>query len=323
MDQIDGNYEEFEDSSSLGPLNEGIYNSLEEESLHLDNCDYEEKHFNHEKDMLSHKLWTSFQTAACSVAQLYKDRESGLTYWIPFQNAATNVTSLYKECIESIRRNADIYLQMGIKKRNAELLAWAKKRKRFIRREDLIGFLKGEITNIEQHHNHSNNYHHHQHFHYAHHRDGSWNKLHRPSPTVMIETSPSTTPGFRTPSHTLTNSNNSNVNNNLTRSFEPNDVNPEDGDLQTFREALAISVAGLRNSQQSGIDPVDFINSCTNRRNSHSKVLPTPNLEAASATELSEFISNEYSRHVESRKRVNSSTDVTMDSPTHKRTRLL
>ncbi|XP_067115203.1 HUWE1-associated protein modifying stress responses [Osmerus mordax] len=94
------------------------------------------------------KLWHLFQNSATAVAQLYKDRvcqqQQGLSLWVPFQNAATAVTNLYKESVEVHQRSYDLGIQVGYQRRNKEVLSWLKKRRRNIRREDLISFLCGK-----------------------------------------------------------------------------------------------------------------------------------------------------------------------------------
>ncbi|MBN3285768.1 CP072 protein, partial [Polyodon spathula] len=94
------------------------------------------------------KLWHLFQNSATAVAQLYKDRvcqqQGGLSLWVPFQNAATAVTNLYKESVDAHQRSYDLGIQIGYQRRNKDVLAWVKKRRRTIRREDLISFLCGK-----------------------------------------------------------------------------------------------------------------------------------------------------------------------------------
>ncbi|KAK6312552.1 hypothetical protein J4Q44_G00182160 [Coregonus suidteri] len=100
-----------------------------------------------EADNDQDKLWHLFQNSATAVAQLYKDRvchqQGGLSLWVPFQNAATAVTNLYKESVEAHQRSYDLGLQISHQRRNKDVLAWVKKRRRTIRREDLISFLCG------------------------------------------------------------------------------------------------------------------------------------------------------------------------------------
>uniref|UniRef100_A0A8C5PNT7 HUWE1 associated protein modifying stress responses n=1 Tax=Leptobrachium leishanense TaxID=445787 RepID=A0A8C5PNT7_9ANUR len=77
-----------------------------------------------------------------------KDRvcqQQGLSLWVPFQNAATAVTNLYKDGLDAHQRSFDLGIQIGYQRRNKDVLAWVKKRRRTIRREDLISFLCGKV----------------------------------------------------------------------------------------------------------------------------------------------------------------------------------
>ncbi|RWS30659.1 hypothetical protein B4U80_05077 [Leptotrombidium deliense] len=298
MDDLDG------DDEHCGPVNDisgdcwtSRYSTWEEECVHsIDNNDDIDLQIEREKDLCSQKLWHSFQNAACCVAQLYKDRENGVSLWIPFQNSASSITSLYKDCTESQKRFAELGFQSGVQRRNKEILAWLKKRKRNIRREDLIAFLCGS---------------HHLHFPYIHHRNPWSNPRQRISVPSETGGSSSLASGIRTPPHhnvTLTR---------LTLSDSGDSSNNDgDGDLQTFREALALS--GIRNS------PQHTSSSCNSNRRSMlgRSSACSPNNTGSSLAELNAFITEEFSRHAESRKRSSSSTDVVMDSPTHKRSKL-
>uniref|UniRef100_UPI00398F82A3 HUWE1-associated protein modifying stress responses-like n=1 Tax=Pristiophorus japonicus TaxID=55135 RepID=UPI00398F82A3 len=94
----------------------------------------------------SQRLWLSFQNSATAIAQLYKDRvyeqQLGIqSLWKPFQAAATSVTCLYKDGLEAYRASLDLGVQAGYQRRNKEMLAWVKKRRHIIHREDLLSFL--------------------------------------------------------------------------------------------------------------------------------------------------------------------------------------
>ncbi|XP_016344008.1 UPF0472 protein C16orf72 homolog isoform X2 [Sinocyclocheilus anshuiensis] len=81
------------------------------------------------------------------ISHLASDRvchQQGLSLWSPFQNAATAVTNLYKESIDAHKRSFDLGIQIGHQRRNKDVLAWVKKRRRSIRREDLISVLCGK-----------------------------------------------------------------------------------------------------------------------------------------------------------------------------------
>ncbi|GCB79549.1 hypothetical protein scyTo_0020221 [Scyliorhinus torazame] len=61
--------------------------------------------------------------------------------WLCFQNSATAIAQLYKDGIEAYRASLDLGVQAGYQRRNKEMLAWVKKRRHIIHREDLLSFL--------------------------------------------------------------------------------------------------------------------------------------------------------------------------------------
>lgn len=77
-----------------------------------------------EQKIRNQQLWTSFQNAASCITKLYKDRSQP---WVPFQNAASNLTTLYRDCIESQKRFARIGYQAGRRKRIKEIKKLLKK----------------------------------------------------------------------------------------------------------------------------------------------------------------------------------------------------
>ncbi|XP_072916429.1 HUWE1-associated protein modifying stress responses 1 isoform X2 [Hemitrygon akajei] len=83
------------------------------------------------------------QQAEAERASLEQE-QSQQKLWHLFQNSATAVAQLYKESIEAQRRSYDLGIQVGYQRRNKDVLAWVKKRRRTIRREDLISFLCGK-----------------------------------------------------------------------------------------------------------------------------------------------------------------------------------
>ncbi|XP_002124318.2 HUWE1-associated protein modifying stress responses 1-like [Ciona intestinalis] len=97
-----------------------------------------------ERRTLEQKLWLSFQTTASAIAQLYKDRaQSSDDLWVSFQSAAEFATNMYKDSVEGCKNTTEVAAQRGYHRRNKEVLSWAKKKRRHIRREDLIGYLCG------------------------------------------------------------------------------------------------------------------------------------------------------------------------------------
>ncbi|XP_063063566.1 HUWE1-associated protein modifying stress responses [Engraulis encrasicolus] len=97
-----------------------------------------------EEEDAERRLWHLFQNSATAVAQLYKERvcphHQSVALWVPFQNAATAVTDLYKESMSAYESG----VQSGLQRRRQEVLSWVTKRRRMIRREELISFLCGK-----------------------------------------------------------------------------------------------------------------------------------------------------------------------------------
>lgn len=133
--------------------------------------------------------------------------------------------------MESQKRISEMGILCGSQRRNKELLSWLKKKKRkHIRRDELMAFLCGK-TNKPLHHHMVNRS-----------SSASWSASRQRqslSPDVSSVSGPSPTSShtIRSPSHhniTLTC---------LSLSDPPNISNcdPTGGDLQTFRDALALS----------------------------------------------------------------------------------
>ncbi|CAH1795424.1 unnamed protein product [Owenia fusiformis] len=99
-----------------------------------------------ERERAAQKLWFSFQNSASGVAQMYKDHQAGRSMWIPFQNSASSVTSLYKDSLECLKQGIELGIQCGQQRRSRDIVAWAKKKRRHIRREDLVGYLSGKTA---------------------------------------------------------------------------------------------------------------------------------------------------------------------------------
>ncbi|KAG5882624.1 hypothetical protein JTB14_013313 [Gonioctena quinquepunctata] len=115
-----------------------------------------------ENNISQTKLWSSFQDSATAVAQLYRDRYSGepAAIWLQFQTAAGTVTSLYRESNDGLRKTNELAKQSGYQKRNNEIFNWAKRKRRLIRRDDLLAYLAGKHPpppRQNHHHNHHRN----------------------------------------------------------------------------------------------------------------------------------------------------------------------
>jgi len=232
-----------------------------------------------EKDLVAQKLWLSFQNAATAIAQLYKDRQQGVSLWVPFQTSAGAVTTLYRDSVDAHRLSLELGSQWGYQRRTRDILAWAKKRRQHIRREDLISFLTGKQPPPSSHARPCVSPHRPNSHGWMDHRNAS-NHPRLPATEVCAA---------------------------------PQDAKE---DLETFKEAIALSsLNGAMSNISVGYRP-------------HGGAAPgSPTLGSSrrrnGLAELNAFICEEFSRNYDgSRKRSSSSSDIIVDSPTHKRSRL-
>lgn len=109
-----------------------------------------------ENEQSLQKLWLSFQNSASAIAQLYKEgsQHGTVSLWVPFQNSASSVTMLHRDSQEVMKKAFDLGCQHGSQRKTKELLSWARKRRRHIRRDDLIAYLCGKTAPIRNHHHH-------------------------------------------------------------------------------------------------------------------------------------------------------------------------
>lgn len=121
------------------------FSSWEEQLLiEADNeASYEVQSNNYQRT-IEPRLWFMFQSTATAIAQLHReghqDEDGG---WEPFQHAAFAVTKLYREFSDALKTTRELATQCGHQRRNKEFLAWTRKRKRNIRREDVLNFICG------------------------------------------------------------------------------------------------------------------------------------------------------------------------------------
>lgn len=174
-----------------------------------------------------------------------------------------------------------------MQRRNKELLSWVKKKKRnVIRREELIGFLCGKSTKNHSHH------------------------VSR-SPRRTVQDSPGSQPAnpvfssSRSPNPSLTFSCLS-LSDSTTAVSANAPCDASSTDLQPFRDAIALSTRTA---------------SATATLSSRKSNRTTPSSEELE--ELNAFMSEEFNRNIDSKKRSYPTNDVVMGSPTHKKPRYL
>lgn len=137
-----------------------IHNSFDDDTALLDKYESEmERNINEnllmEKDQSNQRLFQSFQTSACAVAQMFKDKTTANQQtsppgaasgaWESFQNSAGAITVLYKDSLEACRVHMDLGVHIGQQRKLKDIINWIKKKKkRSIRKDELISFLIGK-----------------------------------------------------------------------------------------------------------------------------------------------------------------------------------
>jgi len=145
---MNGPHDKFDflpDSSALTNSEDLMSKRIEEDSI----LEYREEEI---RENAHKKLWTQFQQTASSLTQLYREQPGGrdpqafreqqsANAWQPFQTAAGSLTLLYRDSLEEQRVTGEINRKLGYHRARRDILNWAKSKRRFIRREDLLNFI--------------------------------------------------------------------------------------------------------------------------------------------------------------------------------------
>ncbi|XP_015182255.1 PREDICTED: UPF0472 protein C16orf72 homolog isoform X1 [Polistes dominula] len=212
-----------DDKSDDDPIMDIWYSNWEQQCVEALETEPEyENQLQNAKEMYSQQLWASFQTTASAIAQFYKDRTQNVSLWLPFQTAAGTVTSLYKDSVDSMRRCSELGIETGKQKRSKEIMNWARKKRRMIRREDLLAYLAGKPPPPRPHSHRSS-----------------------PKPRMMVcGSSPS-----QSPTQSM----------GVSQTSSPGiDLDPE---LHTFREAISLSGSSVSRRSGKQAELTSFINS--------------------------------------------------------------
>lgn len=295
-------------------------NQYEEECFDEVNANYDEANarFDHTKEQQIKNIWSYFLDTAEHITQLYKHRQYNASAhnaaaqaqatnnsWEMYTAAAGNVTKLYKESTEGMRKSNELAIQVGYQRRNKEISDFVRnKRRRYIRRDDLLSFLAGKpLPPPSAHHHHQQNHqshtnHHHHHIHHHQHQataaiDFGTGRLHQlrlsPRPAAVATTTE-----------------------------RPNDQDDDDDEDDAFNDVMGAVPAGATPASQT------TTNSATNN-NPGNEPCGTPTHAAdlhtfkealalrSRAPDLYTFVVGEIARHC---KRPASPIDVNMDSPT-------
>ncbi|KAL2740688.1 UPF0472 protein C16orf72 isoform X1 [Vespula squamosa] len=119
-----------DDRSEDDPIMDLWYSNWEQQCVEALEAEPEyENQLHNVKEIYSQQMWTSFQTTASAIAQLYK----GELLHTEILNS-----------VDSMRRCSELGIETGKQKRSKEIMNWARKKRRMIRREDLLAYLAGK-----------------------------------------------------------------------------------------------------------------------------------------------------------------------------------
>lgn len=107
------------------------------------------------EELAAQQLWLGFQQTSTAIAQLYNYKgsvEDGYVLLVPFNKAAESLTKLYKDSLNNARECLRLGLQNGRSSRTRDIVAWARKKRKCIRRDELLAFLCGKT--MPSHSNH-------------------------------------------------------------------------------------------------------------------------------------------------------------------------
>ncbi|CAG5121774.1 unnamed protein product [Candidula unifasciata] len=101
------------------------------------------------------QLWLGFQHTSTAIAQLYNYKDSasdGYFLLVPFNKAAESLTKLYKDSLNNARECLTLGMQSGRSSRARDIAAWVRKKRKCIRRDELLAYLCGKSLPSHSHH---------------------------------------------------------------------------------------------------------------------------------------------------------------------------
>ncbi|KAI4484834.1 hypothetical protein M0804_007400 [Polistes exclamans] len=126
-----------DDRSEDDPIMDIWYSNWEQQCVEAVEAepDYENQ-LQNAKEIYSQQMWASFQTTASAIAQFYKGELSAYQY--------IYIYIYVHYSVDSMRRCSELGIETGKQKRSKEIMNWARKKRRMIRREDLLAYLAGK-----------------------------------------------------------------------------------------------------------------------------------------------------------------------------------
>jgi len=160
---MNGPHDKFDfvpDVNRLSSAEEAHVRRVEEDQV----LEYREEEV---REQAHKRLWTLFQQTASALTQLYRDQGAGRgeapgvggaasrgagvgvgVAWMPFQTAAGSLTMLYKDSLEEYKLAGEVNRKLGYHRARKDLTTWARGKRRFIRRDELLSFLSSSSPGV-------------------------------------------------------------------------------------------------------------------------------------------------------------------------------
>ncbi|CAG5129804.1 unnamed protein product [Candidula unifasciata] len=110
------------------------------------------------EEYAAQQLWQGFQQTSTAIAQLYNYKDvahDGYVLLVPFNRAAESLTKFYKDSLHNARECLRLGVQCGRTSRARDIAAWARKKRKCIRRDELLAYLCGKSLPPHAHNNRS------------------------------------------------------------------------------------------------------------------------------------------------------------------------
>ncbi|BFZ02672.1 hypothetical protein BsWGS_05711 [Bradybaena similaris] len=110
------------------------------------------------EEYAAQQLWLGFQQTSTAIAQLYNYKDvahDGYLLLVPFNRAAESLTKFYKDSLYNARECLRLGVQCGRSSRARDIAAWARKKRKCIRRDELLAYLCGKSLPSHAHHHRS------------------------------------------------------------------------------------------------------------------------------------------------------------------------
>ncbi|GFR82310.1 UPF0472 protein C16orf72-like protein [Elysia marginata] len=154
MNQEEGNDEDQSPEHWFSNFEDECFNELETQGRVEARLQSAEEH-------AAQQLYSGFQSTSTAIAQLYNykvaSQDDCPVLMVPFNKAAESLTKFYKDSLINARECLRLGMQSGRNSRARDIAAWARKKRKSIRRDELLAYLCGKSMPAHTHHRNRQN----------------------------------------------------------------------------------------------------------------------------------------------------------------------